>query len=278
MVNNSSWWIVEAPGGGPSVLAFFAEGQGEAEADIAVASGRSRTTASSRRRARARARKRKASQGELGSTRQVQRDQSRGAAAGGPISKARRAPITGTEKPGRAPGHKGARRAKPILVDKTVEAPLRRCPQCGGQVNDVRQIVQTVEDVPAVRPVVTEIVTYAGRCRHCGPVRSSHPMRVSTACGAAGVQIGARAAALATNLNKRLGIPAAKTCAVLKEHLGLRLTPGGLMQLQSRIAHRLEPVLSRNSSGRDFRTICGARTDWKSVRSAGILRARRCSQ
>jgi hypothetical protein len=65
---------------------------------------------------------------------------------------------------------------------------------------------------------------------------------VSLASGAAGVQIGPRTAALATDLNKRLGIPAAKTCAVLNEHFSLKLTPGGLVQLQARLAKRLTPT------------------------------------
>jgi hypothetical protein len=56
------------------------------------------------------------------------------------------------------------------------------------------------------------------------------------------VQIGPRAAALATDLNKRLGIPAAKTCAVLNEHFSLKLTPGGLVHLQARLAQRLTPT------------------------------------
>ncbi len=55
------------------------------------------------------------------------------------------------------------------------------------------------------------------------------------------MQIGPRAAALATDLNKRLGIPAAKTCAVLNEHFSLKLTPGGLVHLQARLAQRLTP-------------------------------------
>jgi hypothetical protein len=62
------------------------------------------------------------------------------------------------------------------------------------------------------------------------------------ASGAAGVQVGPRAAALVTDLNKRLGIPAAKTCAVLNEHFSLKLTPGGLVHLEARLARRLTPA------------------------------------
>jgi hypothetical protein len=54
--------------------------------------------------------------------------------------------------------------------------------------------------------------------------------------------VGPRVAALATDLNKRLGIPGAKTCAVLNEHFSLKLTPGGLVHLQARLARRLTPT------------------------------------
>lgn len=146
------------------------------------------------------------------------------------------------KKPGRRAGHKGSRRPVPKRVDERIEAPLSRCPHCGGRVTNVRPIKQTVEDIPPVRPVVTEIVTYRGTCRDCGAVRSTHPRQVSLASGAAGVQVGPRAAALATDLNKRLGVPAAKTCAVLNEHFSLKLSPGGLVHLQSRLARRLMPT------------------------------------
>jgi transposase len=113
---------------------------------------------------------------------------------------------------------------------------------------DVHPIKQTVEDIPAVRPTVTEIVTYRGTCAHCGPIRSTHPRQVSLASGAAGAQVGPRAAALATDLNKRLGVPAAKTCAVLNEHFSLKLTPGGLVHMQARLARRLMPTYQELSS------------------------------
>ena len=146
------------------------------------------------------------------------------------------------KRPARAPGHQGSRRPVPKQVDERVDAPLSSCPHCGGRVTDVRPIKQTVEDIPAVRPVVTEIVTYRGTCADCGRVRSMHPGQVSLASGAAGAQVGPRAAALAIDLNKRLGIPAAKTCAVLNEHFSLKRTPGGLVHLEARLARRLTPT------------------------------------
>ena len=144
-------------------------------------------------------------------------------------------------RPGRKPGHPGAYRPRPTHVDEEVEAPLPCCPRCGGAVADTQPVEQFVEELPEIKPRVTRIVTYSGRCKNCGEVASSHPRQMSTASGAAAVQVGPRALGLAIDLNKRLGIPLRKTCDVMREHLGLSLTPGALVQAEARLAARLEP-------------------------------------
>jgi hypothetical protein len=77
---------------------------------------------------------------------------------------------------------------------------------------------------------VTKLVTEEAACPHCQQaVRSTHPLQVSLAEGAAGVQLGPRALGLAAELNKKHGLTMRKTRAVLKETFSLRLTPGGLV-------------------------------------------------
>ena len=142
------------------------------------------------------------------------------------------------KKPGRKPGHPPARREEPPEIDDHVEMRLDGCPHCGGQVDDVRPCEQIIEDLPPVRPHVTRLTTYVGRCSRCGNVRSTHPMQVSLATGAAKVHLGARALALAALLNKHLGLPMRRTCRVLEQLGGLRLTPGGLAQALHRVADR----------------------------------------
>jgi len=61
------------------------------------------------------------------------------------------------------------------------------------------------------------------------------------ASGAAGVQLGPRALALAADLNKAKGLSMRKTCAVLHDCLGLHLTAGGLSQALDRLATKLKP-------------------------------------
>jgi hypothetical protein len=82
--------------------------------------------------------------------------------------------------------------------------------------------------IPAVRPRVSELITEEGWCEHCQrEVCSTHPLQVSRAGGAAGVQLGPRALALACDLHKAKGLSMRKTVAVLGDmfELGKRSRP-----------------------------------------------------
>ncbi len=152
---------------------------------------------------------------------------------------------TEPKKPGQKRGHPGTARRRPDHVDQTVEAPLDACTACGGATfTGVKPREQFIEDLPEpVKPFVTRIVTYQGRCTGCGQcVSSRHPLQVSTAVGAAGVHLGPRALALAAELRHDLGLPARKVCRVLKATFGLSITPGGLTQALARLGERLEGV------------------------------------
>jgi len=149
-----------------------------------------------------------------------------------------RKPLDQQGTPGRKPGHPPARREEPPHIDDHVEVELTGCPHCGGPVDSIAPCEQIIEDLPVMRPHVTRVVTYTGRCPRCGDVRSTHPLQVSTAVGAAKVHLGARALALGALLNKHLGLPMRRTCRVLHELGGLRLTPGGLAQAMHRVAEK----------------------------------------
>jgi transposase len=147
------------------------------------------------------------------------------------------------KKPGRRAGHVGCCRAVPDHVDEEVKVELPCCPHCGGTVERRRPVVQYIEELPVVRPHVTKLVTEEASCPHCQQtVRSAHPLQVSLAEGAAGVQLGPRALGLAAQLNKQHGLTMRKTCAVLQQLFQLRLTPGGLAQALARVAKKLEPA------------------------------------
>ncbi|MHC4435100.1 MAG: IS66 family transposase [Planctomycetota bacterium] len=141
---------------------------------------------------------------------------------------------------GRKRGHPGSYRKEPDHIDQTIELPLPSCPHCSGPLTDIKRMEQIIEEIPPVRPHVVKIITYHGLCPACGPVETSHPLQSSYGQGAAKVQLGPRALALSACLNKVHGLTMRKTCRVLQDLCGLRLTAGGLSQALLRIAGRVQ--------------------------------------
>ena len=154
---------------------------------------------------------------------------------------AKKVPDGQKKKPGRAKGHVGSYRPLPPRYDEHVEVPLAACPCCGGAVDEVEAVEQFIEEIPPIRPRVTRLVTYRGRCAGCGEVHSSHPLQTSTATGAAATQLGPNARSWAIALNKQFGLTTRKTCRVLKGLVGLSLSPGGLAQAAQRTAEKVLP-------------------------------------
>jgi transposase len=151
--------------------------------------------------------------------------------------------VLAPKRPGRKRGHPGAFRHQPDQIDEYAEVELCACPHCGArEFLDQSPIEQTIEDIPPVRPRVTRLTTYEATCARCGQtVRSSHPLQMSLATGAAGVHLGPRALALAADLNKAKGLSMRKTCAILRDCFKLRLSPGGLSQALNRLAAKVQP-------------------------------------
>jgi transposase len=175
---------------------------------------------------------------------QDQLDESRrqGARQAAPFRRrdSQRVPEALRKRPGRLKGHPGSHRSVPAQVDEHIEVPLLACPHCGGAVEAVEPIEQFIEEILPVRPRVTHLITYRGRCPDCGEVHSTHPLKTSEATGAAGAQLGPRAQALAATLNKQHGLTMRTTCRVLDQLAGLHLSPGGLAQLVQRVARQAE--------------------------------------
>jgi uncharacterized coiled-coil protein SlyX len=150
------------------------------------------------------------------------------------------------KRPGRKAGQgRFAYRARPTAaqVHKTQEQPLDACPRCGGPLTHRNTHEQFVVDLPEVQPTITRYVTHSGHCPRCHQrVRSRHPEQISQATGAAGVVIGPRAKALASDLKHRLGIPYAKIAGMLETAFGLPVSRGGLCQADRRLAQQARPV------------------------------------
>lgn len=144
------------------------------------------------------------------------------------------------QKQGRKKGHPGSARIIPTTVDETIEVPLTVCPECGFPVDDTKPVEQYIEEIPPIRPHTTRLITHRAQCKHCGArVRSSHPLQVSLASGAAGVHLGPRALSLALELMYQHGLTKRKVATVLKSAFNLSISPGGLIQAAHRIGKRL---------------------------------------
>jgi transposase len=149
-------------------------------------------------------------------------------------------------RPGRKPGAgygRCAHRARPSHADETYAVPPpRRCPDCGGAVRIERVASQVHEDLPIQPPVVREFRVTVGRCTACHRrVQGRHALQTSDALGAAAVQLGPQAVALAVLL-KQCGLSYGKIAALLQVRFGLRVTRGGLAQAVARAARRAQPT------------------------------------
>jgi transposase len=159
----------------------------------------------------------------------------------------RREPKAYPQKPGRKAGDKYGRRCRrpiPQKIDEVVDVPLPvQCPHCGGGVEERDIVSQYQTEIPEPRVQRIEFRIHVGRCRRCERrVRSRHERQTSDAIGSAASQLGPRALALATQLNKGLGLPYGKTAAVLEEAFGLRVSRAGLCQAMARVARQAEPT------------------------------------
>jgi len=158
----------------------------------------------------------------------------------------RQKPKASPNKPGRKPGESYGRRCRrpiPPSVDEVVEVPVPpACPRCGGKVRETEVVRQYQEEIPAPRVERIEFRIHVGCCEGCGKrVQGRHVRQSSNAVGSAAVGIGPRALALATELNKDLGLPYGKTARVLKQSFGLSISRGGLCQAIARVARKAEP-------------------------------------
>lgn len=151
------------------------------------------------------------------------------------------------KRPGRTPGAAygwTAHRRPPPRVFVTHEAPLpAQCPGCGGAVRRRRVVSQYQEDLPVQRPVVHEFRIAVGHCTQCRRrVQGRHPLQTSNALGAAAVQLGPQAVALAVILNKQCGLSFGRIVSLLRDRFGLTVTRGGLVQAVHRAARQTQPT------------------------------------
>jgi hypothetical protein len=67
-------------------------------------------------------------------------------------------PNPNPKKPGQKIGHQGFFRKPPENVDQVIEVPLSKCPNCQGQLEDIKSH-EHFQEYP-VRPIVKKFITY----------------------------------------------------------------------------------------------------------------------
>ena len=150
------------------------------------------------------------------------------------------------KRPGRKPGKDyGQHRRRPIpeRVDQQIAVELPpRCQHCQGEVEFLRTLSQYQEDIVR-RTVVRQFDVAVGRCCDCGcRVQGRHPLQTSDALGAAQVQVGPEALALAAQLNKPMGLSLGHTVEVLQLGFGLELSRGCISRALARLAEKAQPT------------------------------------
>lgn len=145
------------------------------------------------------------------------------------------------KKAGGQRGHPGATLQMSEQADEVIALPVTQCQHCQADLAPVapktlerRQVV----DVPPVRLQVTEYQGEWKQCPHCqGYTSTVWPAGVKAA-----VQYGPRVGAMAVYLLMQHHLPWARTCEVLTDLLGVRLSEGTLAGLLQRTSETLVPV------------------------------------
>jgi transposase len=158
-----------------------------------------------------------------------------------PFSRGRRK--ADPKPPGRRPGAAYGQRsgkAIPKHVDEVIPVPLPARCSCGGRVKVEKVEAQYQHEV--VRKTIWRRFDIAiGRCRVCRRrVQGRDPRQTSDALGAAAVQLGPEALALAVRMNKGLGMPHGDVAAVLQDGFGLRVHRSTICRAVERVARRGE--------------------------------------
>lgn len=190
-----------------------------------------------------------------------------GARQAAPFSKGapKRRPRRPGRKPGRAYGRRG-QRPIPTTVHETHVAPVpTQCPACGEPVHETEVAAQYQEDLPPVAPVVRRFDIHIGSCTSCHRrVQGRHPLQTSDALGAAGVQLGPHAIALAVQLNKQFGLSFGKIATLFRNRFGLHVTASAIVRALHRVAAKGQPTYDAlRETVRTSAVVVPDETGWK---------------
>ena len=147
------------------------------------------------------------------------------------------------KKPGRKRGSAyGQRHSKaiPDKVDEVIAVPAPTQCECGGQL-ELEKIEHQYQQEIVRKTVWRRFNIPICRCQKCNTrVQGRDPRQTSDALGAAAVQLGSEALALAVKMNKGLGMPHADVAAVLRDAFHLKVHRSTICRAVDRVARRGE--------------------------------------
>jgi len=158
-----------------------------------------------------------------------------------PFSRSARKP--NPQPPGRKSGAAYGQRyskAIPPEVDEVIPVPPPAQCECGGSLELERMESQYQQEI--LRKTIWRRFDIAiCRCQKCHKrVQARDPRQTSDALGAAAVQLGPQALALAVKMNKELGMPHADVAAVLQDGFQLQVHRSTICRAVDRVARRGE--------------------------------------
>jgi transposase len=147
------------------------------------------------------------------------------------------------QRPGRKPGTaygKRHRKAIPDHVDEVIAVPAPAQCACGGALA-VERIASQYQHEIVRKTIWKRFDVTICRCTVCHQrVHGRDPRQTSDAFGAAAVQLGPDALALAVTMNKRLGLPHADVATVLQDGFGLHVNRSTVCRAVTRVARHGE--------------------------------------
>lgn len=138
--------------------------------------------------------------------------------------------------PGRAKGHPGAGRRRPVRIDRHEDHTLDRCPDCHAPLGEpVDAYRRVIEDLPQVLPLVTEHTIHRYRCPRCRKIVSS-----SVADALPNAMMGLRLVVFTAWLHYLVGVSVHNIVSILSVVCSFPISAGGLTQAWKNLAHLLE--------------------------------------
>ncbi len=187
-------------------------------------------------------------------------------------------PSKGQKSDGSAPGAKPPRKGRPGVArllepnpDRIIDARLDACPHCAAEWADAAQSPQQVDDrieMPPIRPDVTRVRLFGGRCVCCG----ARAVAVAPAGLEPGSPFGTSVEALVVYLHYAHAIGLERLRCLLGEIFGLSISEGALCNILARatapLAAAAEVVASDETA---VRVMKKTQWEWAFVTAFAVL-------